>query len=230
MVRTTHVLFDMDGLLLEDPYSDANNKILARYGLVYTWEVKQKIMGHKETDAAKLFLQHYKIPMSPEAYLTERKRILAELYPYCKPLPGVMKLVQHLKEHNVPICVATSSTRDAFIMKSSKNEELFRHFDGNVTCSSDGHIQRGKPAPDLFLAGANSLGLQTDVGKNNKNCLVFEDSPMGVKAGLVANMNVVWIPDENLTLDEDLVKRCVKVLRSMEDFVPEEFGLPPYPL
>ncbi|ORY38129.1 hypothetical protein BCR33DRAFT_720843 [Rhizoclosmatium globosum] len=81
--------------------------------------------GHKETDAAKLFLQHYKIPMSPEAYLTQRKRILVELYPYCKPLPGVMKLVRHLKEHNVPICVATSSTRDAFIMKSSKNEELF---------------------------------------------------------------------------------------------------------
>ncbi|KAJ3003814.1 UNVERIFIED_CONTAM: Pseudouridine-5'-phosphatase [Siphonaria sp. JEL0065] len=218
----------MDGLLLEDPYTEANNRLLAPFGKVYTWDIKQRIMGRKETDAAIYFLDYYKIPMTPQEYIKERKCILEGLYSDCKPLPGVVRLVTHLKENGIPICIATSSTRAAYILKSSKNKHLFDLFGDNVICSDDCNIANGKPHPDLFLAAARSFGLNVSVETNNLNCLVFEDSPLGVEAGIRANMRVVWIPDACLTIDDELRGKVAKFLASMEDFDPPEFGLPPY--
>lgn len=57
---------------------------------------------------------------------------------------------------------------------------------------------------------------------------MFEDAPAGVLAGLNGNMRVVWIPDPNLAIDEELRTRCDEVLGSAEEFVPEDYGLPPY--
>lgn len=55
------------------------------------------------------------------------------LFPECVPLPGILKLVKHLKMNNIPIAVCTSSHTRGFELKTSKNEELFDLFDGNVS-------------------------------------------------------------------------------------------------
>ncbi|KAJ3075346.1 Pseudouridine-5'-phosphatase [Podochytrium sp. JEL0797] len=227
----THVLFDMDGLLLDTlgVYSDVTSEILSRFGLKYTWDIKSQMLGRKEGDAANLLIQHYGIPnYTAKEYLKERNAMQDARFPDCKPFPGVMRLVQHLKSNHIPICVATSSHRHAFDIKASKNGALFDLFDGNITCGDDPHIRNGKPAPDIYLAGANQLGLNADTTTNNSQCLVFEDARCGVLAGLNAGMQVVWIPDPNHELDPEIVKRCARVLKSMEDFDPVEFGLPAY--
>ena len=120
--------------------------------------------------------------------------------------------------------VATSSRRDAFSLKTQNNAHLFDLFDGNIICGDDAAVKQGKPAPDIFLAAAQKIGHELI---DPSTCLVFEDSPSGVQAALNAKMNVIWIPDVNLTLDPILIQQCTEVLKSMKAFQPEKYGLPP---
>lgn len=125
-----------------------------------------------------------------------------------------------MKANGIPICVATSSKRTAFKVKSSENGLLFDLFDGNIVCGDE--VSNGKPAPDLFLAAASRLGMDP------KDCLVFEDAPSGVEAAVNAGMQVIWIPDVNLDRDEKHEAMSARILTSMEHFEPGDFGLPVY--
>ena len=58
------------------------------------------------------------------------------------------------------------------------------------------------------------------------SCLVFEDAPNGVRAGLEAGMQVVMIPDHKVT--KQFMLPATQVLASMEHFQPQDFGLPPF--
>ncbi|KAJ3030861.1 UNVERIFIED_CONTAM: hypothetical protein HDU68_007504 [Siphonaria sp. JEL0065] len=230
----THCLFDMDGLLVdtESIHITVNTEILSRYGLTYTDDVRTKMMGIKERDSATVFVEHFKgkVPLTVDEYLQERKEKVIARMAHCKPLPGVIKLIRHLKEFGVPIAVATSSTRFMYNHKAKNNTLLFPNFDGHIVCSDDQQIKRGKPFPDLFLAGAQSLGIHATMETNNRNCLVFEDSELGALAGIRANMNVILVPDKTSVIDPAVIKQCAKVLQSLEAFDPTEFGLPPFPL
>ncbi|KAG2193672.1 hypothetical protein INT47_002314 [Mucor saturninus] len=216
-----------DGLLLdtERVYTEVTQQILDKHanGVKFTWDVKSKLMGRTGDESATMVVETYKLPMTVPEYLEIMSTIQEDLFPHVMILPGVEKFVRHLKAHGIPMAVATSSTRSKFDLKTSLNKEFFELFDV-IICGDDAEIKRGKPAPDLFLAAQKHLG-----NPPSENCLVFEDAVNGVEAGLNANMHVVWIPDENikcLTGDEN--HGAIVVLKSMEDLVPEDFGLPPY--
>ncbi|KAG0949820.1 hypothetical protein G6F57_006724 [Rhizopus arrhizus] len=227
MAHITHCIFDMDGLLLdtERVYTEVTQQILNEYagGIRFTWDIKSKLMGRTGDESAAMVVETYKLPMTTTEYLKLTAVIQEELFPHAKVLPGVEKLIRHLHAHNVPIAVATSSTRSKFQLKTSLNKELFELFDV-IICGDDAEIKNGKPAPDLFLAAQKRLG-----NPPAENCLVFEDAVNGVQAGLNAKMNVVWIPDENikkLTGPEE--HGAILVLNSMAEFEPEHFSLPPF--
>eukprot|EP00798_Chlamydomonas_sp_ICE-L_P011387 gene11387-12087_t len=59
-----------------------------------------------------------------------------------------------------------------------------------------------------------------------QHCLVFEDAPSGVEAGLAAGMCCVMVPDANL--DKSLTGKAQKTISSLLDFAPEEWGLPAF--
>lgn len=113
-------------------------------------------------------------------------------------LPGVQKLVQHLANHNVPIIVATSSSRRNFLRKSANLKSFFDCFQGNIVCADDvAGKTTGKPDPYIFMHAAGVLGravgtkelcTEAEAVERSKG-LVFEDAIYGVQAGKRAGMS-----------------------------------------
>ena len=113
-------------------------------------------------------------------------------------LPGVQKLVQHLANHEVPIAVATASSRRNFLRKSANLKQVFDCFQGNIICADDvAGKTTGKPDPYIFLHAAGVLGRATGTTElcteaeavERSKGLVFEDALYGVQAGKRAGMS-----------------------------------------
>ncbi|KAH9987012.1 HAD-like protein [Russula compacta] len=241
-----YVIFDMDGLMIDSEriYTDVTNDILAPYGVEMTWEMKAGLMGKPDRASAAHLLSFFPdIPLTIDDYLAQRTRAQHLRWPHMQLLPGVARLVAHLAAHGVPLAIATGSTRRNFERKTAHLQHAFAHFGAsNVVCSDDGAVRpgRSKPFPDVFLAAARSLGRAVGGPDDNNNeeereerarGLVFEDAILGVQAGKRAGMSVVWVPDQNLldiASSQLAADKPDQVLSSLEAFVPEEWGLPPF--
>ena len=125
------VLFDMDGLLLdtENLYTVGTQQILSQYNKTYSWEFKTKLMGKKTDEVARMIVDHYQLPISPEEWISRSQAVYQDLFPTVKSLPGVTKLVHHLAKNKIPISVASSSSTSAFNVKSTNHSGLFSLFD-----------------------------------------------------------------------------------------------------
>lgn len=215
------IIYDMDGLLLDtEPfYTQASQVIADRFGKVFDWSVKIRMIGKRAADSAVIFTRALDLPISPEQYLAERKVLLDELFPKARPLPGAVRLTRHLHRHGVPQAVATSSDRRNFSLKTTRHREWFELF-RIIVKGDDPSITAGKPAPDIFLLAAERLGVAAE------RCLVFEDSPVGVEAGIAAGMRVIAVPDRHV--DRSAFTRADQILDSLEQFDPAPWSLPPY--
>ena len=104
-----------------------------------------------------------------------------------EPLPGVRALLEGLRAEGIP-CAVGSSTHRANIDMAMGMLGLREFFQGIVT-SED--VTRGKPAPDVFLKAAASVGCEAGRG------VVFEDALAGVEAGLAGGFAVIAVATTN---------------------------------
>lgn len=183
------VLFDLDGTLVDSMWvwKDIDVEFLSDYGIELPNDLQSDIEGMSFTETAMYFKNRFGFKESVD----DIKRIWNDMAyeRYTKIIPmkeGALEFLNYLKAKGIKTGIATSNSRELVTgMLHAKNiNDLF----DIIKTSCD--VNAGKPAPDIYLRSAEELNVSP------KNCLVFEDIPMGILAGKNANMRVCSVYDD----------------------------------
>ena len=176
------VIFDCDGVLVD-------SEVLAHETLVEMLtdlghpisidEAYRTFAGRSLKDTLSLIERLTGRAVPPETGAHYRERLFARFRIALKPVPGVGEAIAALPYRR---CVASSSAPDRLDLALAVTG-LAPLFDGRVFSATQ--VARGKPAPDLFLFAARAMDAEP------VHCIVIEDSPLGVEAGLGAGMQVI---------------------------------------
>jgi len=181
------VIFDMDGLLVdsEPMWEKAQIKVFGKIGIKVTVGMCSNVKGMKIDEAVKYW--HNLFQWKEKSLQQIKDEIMDEmafLMQKAKPLPGVIELINYYKSKNIPMAIASSS----YMRLINIVVDSLQIRDRIKIIHSGEFEKKGKPAPDIFLTTAKQLKIEA------KNCIVFEDSVHGVKAGKSAGMKVVAVP------------------------------------
>ncbi len=185
------LLFDMDGLVLdtEKLYTRFWTEACHFYGFPMTRDQALKMRAAN----SRLSQENLHSFFGPGAdYDTIRgKRIelmdafIAENGVEAKP--GIFELLDYLDSRGIPAAITSSSPMDR-IREHLGALGLYHRF---AKICSGYDMPRGKPAPDIYLQGAASLGLPPEA------CLALEDAPLGIESAFRAGCHAVMIPDQD---------------------------------
>jgi HAD superfamily hydrolase (TIGR01509 family) len=180
MTKPDLIIFDCDGVLVDSEVLSCRclSEGLAGCGINLDLDQALDLFLGRSMSAV---LDHYQASghLIPEQFSTDLKtRVYAAFLTALCPIEGVGSVLEGLR---IPHCVASSSDFDRVSFSLSLTG-LASHFDGQLYTSQ--MVERGKPAPDLFLYAAERM--QADPHRT----LVIEDSVSGVTAARAAGMTV----------------------------------------
>lgn len=175
------VIFDCDGVLVDsEPISiGVLTQIIAEAGAdIPLDEAYRRFLGHSVRSIVADLAAGNGLAVTDLHLETMRERLYARFRGELKPVRGIGEALAALDR---PFCVASSSQPER-IRLSLGITGLLDRFEPNVFSST--MVARGKPAPDLFLHAARSMGVAPE------RCIVIEDSPAGIAAARSAGMQV----------------------------------------
>lgn len=174
------IIFDMDGVLIdsEAQICEAAIRFFAERGVSVQKEDFIPFVGRGENRYLGGVAEKYGVKLDLEPDKLRLYEIYDEIVEgKLGPLPGVHDFIQRCKELGIKIAVATSADRTKMIINLREIGIPAESFDATVNGSE---VEHKKPAPDLFLTAAERIGLPAS------ECLVIEDAPSGIEAGLAA--------------------------------------------
>jgi beta-phosphoglucomutase len=191
-------IFDLDGVICDTAkfHFRAWRRLANELGFDFTEEDNEKLKGVSRTESLKLILKWGNVVENDdemlEAMAEKKNSWYLEFISHMTPheiLPGVQVFLDDLKKKKIKIALGSAS-KNAIVILERLN--LVPYFDviidGNKTTKS-------KPDPEVFLMGAEALGLKP------KDCIVFEDAEKGIDAALAGKFYTVGVGNHDV-LDE----------------------------
>jgi HAD superfamily hydrolase (TIGR01509 family) len=176
------VIFDCDGVLV-DSERISNGvfcSMLNDLGLSVTLEdMFQHFVGLSMPQCVELITEMSGSPPPLDFIETLRERTAAALRVHVTPMSGVAEVLDMIR---VPFCVASSGNHEKIRLTLGATG-LLEKFGNRIYSVAD--VEKPKPAPDIFLYAASQMAVDPS------DCVVIEDTPTGVRAGVAAGMHVL---------------------------------------
>ena len=194
-------IFDLDGVIVDTAgfHYLAWKSLANDLGFEFTEEQNERFKGVSRVRSLEILLEIGKRKATQEekdVWLTSKN---AEYLGYIEKmtkadiLPGVLDVLNYLKERNIPMALGSASKNAQPILKRVGLYDMFDFIvDGN-------HVEKAKPDPEVFTIGAEELEVDF------KDTIVFEDSIAGIQAANKVNMVSVGIGDAETLHEADYI-------------------------
>jgi len=206
------VIFDMDGLMFDTERAAraAWYRAMADFGYAVTDDTYATVIGRTSPDSRALLVAAMG-PGAPISEIEERmSRYLRELLEPAPPFkPGLLDLLAEIDRLGIRSAVASSTASPEVrrLLAACGIEDRF----GAIVGGDD--VAAGKPEPDLFLRASRLLRIAA------ADCVVLEDSEVGIRAAAAAGMRAVLVPD--MLAPSDLcLELATRVVASLSDVGP----------
>jgi beta-phosphoglucomutase family hydrolase len=177
-------LFDCDGTIADSMplHYVAWNKVLAEWECEFDEKLFYSWGGMPVAEIIKSLNAMHGLDMPVEEILQRKEKLYYEILPRLQAVPEVLEHI-HESHGRIPFAVVSGSSRES-VTASLEALGILDKFD-TLVCAGD--YQKSKPNPEPFLMAAERLGVAPG------DCLVFEDTEMGIQAATAAGMASVKV-------------------------------------
>jgi HAD superfamily hydrolase (TIGR01509 family) len=201
------VIFDLDGVLIqtEEIWDDVREAYAGEHGARYDAEAQRAMMGMSSLEWSLYMHEELGVPDEPPDISAEIVRRMEARYRERLPLIDGADAAVHRLAARWPLGLASSSNRPLIdaVLELSGLAPAFA-----ATVSSE-EVERGKPAPDVYLECARRMGA------NPARCAAVEDSHSGIRSARAAGMRVIAIPNPTYPPDGEALAQADVVLESL---------------
>jgi HAD superfamily hydrolase (TIGR01509 family) len=207
------VIFDLDGVLMdsEQRWNGAKEALVRETGGRWRDEAPTVMMGMSSSEWAAYLRDDLGVPMDVDAISRDIVGRMEDGYRQSLPLlPGADESVRALAGR-WPLGLASSSNREIIdlVLDLAGFGDAFR-----VTVSSE-EVERGKPAPDVYLEAARRLGVDAAA------CVAIEDSGNGLRSAHAAGMAVIAVPNPHYPPAVDALALAAASVAVVGEVTPE---------
>jgi HAD superfamily hydrolase (TIGR01509 family) len=207
------VVFDLDGVIVdsEQVWNAAREQLVRERGGTWHERATADMMGMSSKEWSRYMRDRLGVPMDPYDINDDVVQRVASMYE--KGLPLLPHAVDAVREVAArwPLGLASSSNRPII--------ELVLERSGLAPCFtavvSSEEVERGKPAPDVYLAVAGALGVDPT------DCVAIEDSTNGIKSAVAAGMRTIGVPNPHFPPADDVLAMAPVVVPSLAEVTPD---------
>lgn len=210
-------IFDMDGVLFDTErlYQETWKELAMERNISLGDSFLMAISGTNGSFMKRTIEKYYQVSDGTEIMETCMVRMRQKLEAHVPVKKGVYEILEYL--HGIGMRIAVASSSSVMQIEANLRRSGIRDYFAEIVSGTE--VEHGKPSPDIFLLAAKRLGFRSE------ECLVFEDSENGVKAGHQAGCFTIMIPDliepgeEMRALCSEIYPDFLKVREEIEKYI-----------